>query len=199
MHAPDADVFGAAFAIRDGQPARGAEGQVELGYLVPFGQVRVGIVLAIELAKGGDLAIQRHAREDGGLDGRLVDDRQDAGHAQANRAGVRVRWRRRIVRRAAAEHLGCRDDLGVYFHPDNRLVGHGTPSRTQTRQRMRNPHDIIADARLTRKWPAECETLWRIPMVSGVSALCSVASTARSDSATHPDRSDSRRRPKWRY
>ena len=98
------------------------ERQVVLGDLVALDQVRVRVVLAVELGRLGDLGAQCQAGQQRVLDRDAIHDRQHAGHAQTDRTDVRIRRRARIVGRAAAEHLALRGQLDVAFQADDGLV-----------------------------------------------------------------------------
>ena len=106
----------------DLDPAAFDQGQVVLRDLVTLDQVGVRIVLAVELGGVWDLAIQRESSHDGQLDCPAVDDRQDAGHAQADRADVAVRRGASVLARAAAEHFAHGQQLGVNLKPDDRFI-----------------------------------------------------------------------------
>ena len=99
-----------------------AERQIVLRDLVALRQVGIEIVLAIELGKLRDFAVQRQRGADGRLDRPPVDHRQRARQPEADRAGVRVRWSRQVVGGTAAEHLALRQHLGMDLQPDDDLV-----------------------------------------------------------------------------
>ena len=96
---------------------------VVLADLVRLGAVRIEVVLAMEPARLGDSAVERQADLDRLFDDCLVDHRQHAGMAQAERAGERVRLGPEPVL-AGAEHLGGGIQLDVDLQPDHRLVAH---------------------------------------------------------------------------
>src|SRR5215207_1526688 len=50
--------------------------EIELRDLIPLRQIRIKVVLAIELAEWRDRAIERHPGQDRGIDSRLVQHRQ---------------------------------------------------------------------------------------------------------------------------
>ena len=66
-------------------------------------------------------AIQRQRGFDGELHGALVQDRQGAGQAETNRAGVGI-GRIAELRRAGAEDLGFGKELDVDFQADDDFV-----------------------------------------------------------------------------
>ena len=102
-----------------------AQRQVVLGYLVPLHEVGIGVVLAVELGVFGDFAVQRQAGADGVVHGFAVDDRQHAGHAEADGADVGVGPGVGVVGGAAAEHLAAGAELDVGFQADDGAVGGG--------------------------------------------------------------------------
>ncbi len=89
MDAGDADPLRLAVYV-DLQPTVAAEGEVILRDLVAFHQVRVVVVLAVELGLFRDLTVEGQAGHDGHLYRPLVDDGQDTGHGQADRTDVAV-------------------------------------------------------------------------------------------------------------
>ena len=102
--------------------ALAAERQVILRDLVTLGQVRIEVVLTVELGEFRDLAAERQPGPDGLLHGAPVDHRQRPWERQADGAGVGVGRSREVVRGAAAEHLALGQDLGVHLEPDHHLV-----------------------------------------------------------------------------
>ena len=120
MGADDADLLrlDASLGIADLQPAVVAERQIVLADLIALGQVGIVIVLAVPLGERGDLAVQRHGGPQASSKASAVHHRQRAGHADADRAGLRV-GRRAELRAAAAEQLGPRDQLHVDFQADH--------------------------------------------------------------------------------
>src|SRR5438477_80717 len=68
-----------------------ADRLVVLADLVRLGAVGIEVVLAMEPARLGDPAVEREADLDRLFDGALVDHRQHAGMAKAERAGERIR------------------------------------------------------------------------------------------------------------
>ncbi len=117
-----------ALALRgeDGEAAVPRQGLLVLRDLVALGQVGIEVVLAGEDAGGVDLAAQRQGDAQAVLDGALVDDGQDAGHAGADRADGDVGLRHGGIDDAAgAEHLRAGIQLGVDFQSDDGFVFHG--------------------------------------------------------------------------
>ncbi len=102
--------------------------------LVALGQVRVEVVLAGEDADRLDGAAQRQPGPHRQLHHLLVERRQHAGHAQADRADVAVGLAAELGG-AAAEDLGPGEELGVDLEPEHHLPagrgrrgGHGAAS-----------------------------------------------------------------------
>src|SRR5215207_4004221 len=83
--------------------------EIELRYLVSLRQVRIEVVLAIELTEGWDHAVERDPGQDRCLDCRPVQHRQCARETTADHADVGVRKGVRIPGRAATVHLGFRE------------------------------------------------------------------------------------------
>ena len=94
VHPLDLHAVGLAVDL-DVQVPGGAQRLVVLGGLEALGDVRVEVVLPGEPAPGRDPAAEREPDPDRRLDRRRVGHRQRAGQAQADRAGLRVRARRR--------------------------------------------------------------------------------------------------------
>ena len=108
---------------RHAQATVRAQRQRVLADLVALRQVRVEVVLALEAHRLGlDVAVERDPGADHELHGAAVDDRQGAGHPQADGADARIRLVRfRAGRcRAAAEHLRLGAQLGVHLDADDR-------------------------------------------------------------------------------
>ena len=111
------DVFprvGGVAIVEERDAAAEAEGKIHLGGLVVFRHVRVEIILPVPAGELRRAAAEGEAGEEGFLDGEFVQDRERAGVAEADGAGVRVR----VVAEggaAGAEHLGVGVDLGVDF------------------------------------------------------------------------------------
>ena len=104
------------------EPPAGRDRDVVLGNLVALDEVRVGVVLTVELGMLVDRAAEGQARQDRRLHRGLVDHRQHPGHAHAHRADARVGPGRLIVGGAGAEHLAASEHLRVDFEADNGLV-----------------------------------------------------------------------------
>src|SRR5580700_3169665 len=96
--------------------------QVVLRDLIALRQVRVEVVLPVELGEYGDVTVQRDRCAHRVLHRLLVDGRQDTGQSQAYRAGVLVRCCARVVGGARTEHLAAREQLRVHLEPDDHLV-----------------------------------------------------------------------------
>ena len=121
VHAVDAHVA---------QMARPAQRFVVLADLVRLGVVGIEVVLAVEDRAVGELAVERHPDHQPVLDRLLVDHRQRAGQAEADRAAVRVRLLAE-GQRARAEHLRPRVELDVDLQADDGLeVGHDRARRS---------------------------------------------------------------------
>ncbi len=101
-----------------------AQGQIVLADLIVLRLVGIEIVLAVHLRPARDFAVECEPDGDRRLDHRLVQRRQDTGHAEADRADVRVRRCMEIVL-AAAKHFGSRTDLDVDFQSDDGFEFHG--------------------------------------------------------------------------
>ena len=97
------------------------DGLVVLAGLEVLRHVRVEVVLPGEAAPLGDVAVQREADADRGLDRLAVDHRHRAGQAQAGRAHVGVGLPAEGGR-AAAEHLGGGVELDVDLQAQRRVV-----------------------------------------------------------------------------
>ena len=106
MDTGKADAFLFAFHVNI-HPAMFSNRQVVLGRLPVFRQVRIVIVLAIELAVLVDFAVRGKASLDTELHHTLIYRGQYTGHTQANRAhmGVLVSTK---FRGTTAENLGFR-------------------------------------------------------------------------------------------
>ena len=109
----DLDAEHRAVGELDVQVAVVRDGLVVLGGLEVLRGVRVEVVLPGEAAGLGDLAVQRQADLDRGLDRGLVHHRQHAGHAEVHLVDVGVGLVAEDVR-CGGEHLG----LGVELHVD---------------------------------------------------------------------------------
>ena len=112
--------------------AADADRLVVLGDLVRLREVRIEVVLAVELRARRDLAAEREAGHDRQPDGLAVQHRQHARVGEADRAGVAV-GRVAEAQLAAAEHLRARQQLDVDLEADHRLPAgqvdraHATP------------------------------------------------------------------------
>ena len=116
------------------RPARGQR-QVVLADLVALGQVGIEVVLAVPARHVRDARADRHPGGQHVAHRQPVDDRQRSGHAEADRAGVRVGRRLLEVGRAAAEHLRGRPQLDVDLDADDGLPGRRRRARSR-RQRL---------------------------------------------------------------
>ena len=116
------DTFLLAIHI-DVYPAMLDDWQVILGRLPVLRQVRIVVVLAVELAVFVDGAIRRETCLDGKLDDALVDGRQYARQAQADRADMRVLLSAES-RGTAAEDFRFGFQFAVYFKTDYGFVLH---------------------------------------------------------------------------
>ena len=121
------DGYGLLAAVSlDHEPAAGCDRLVVLGDLIPLHQVGVGVVLAVELRIRRDIAVQGQPGRDDDLDRSAVDDREHAGHSQADLTHIRVRLGVLISGAARAEHLALGQELSVNLQPNDRLVLHIT-------------------------------------------------------------------------
>lgn len=93
-------------------------GDVKLGNLVPLGEVRVEILLAIKLGRHRDLAVEGEPQLDGALDHLLVQNRQRPRVAHAGGADGAVGLGTVAVR-AGAERLRDGGELDVGLDPDD--------------------------------------------------------------------------------
>ena len=103
--------------------ASNVRGQGELRDLVILGGVRIEVVLAIKLCAGRDIAIEQHPGERRLFEGLFIRHRKRSGHAEADRAYVRVGIRTVLVR-TTAPHLGAGSQLDVGFQSDDGFVFH---------------------------------------------------------------------------
>ena len=74
-----------------GQIAADHHRQIHLADLVALGEVRVKVVLAREHRLPRHLGADRQAKADGAIDGLLVEDRQNAGQGEVDRASLGIR------------------------------------------------------------------------------------------------------------
>ena len=123
VEALDPDPAGDAVGL-DLEPPVLGQRRLVLADLVVLRHVGVEVVLPRETALGVDPAAERERGADAELDGPTVDDREDPGHPLTHRAGLMIR-RRAERRRAAAEHLGARQQLRVHLEADDGLPGPG--------------------------------------------------------------------------
>ena len=114
----DADPLGRT-ADRDLDRPVHTQRQVVLRDLIPLHEVGIGVVLAIEFGVVRDLAVERKPGHDREVDGLAVDDRQHAGHAQADGTDVRVGRRAGVVGAGPAEHLASGAELHVRLQPNH--------------------------------------------------------------------------------
>ena len=94
-----------------------------LGDLVPLGKIGVKVILPGEVALPVDPAVGREGHPDHEFHDLPVQHRQHPGHPEADGAGVGV-GRRPELRRAAAEDLRIREELGMDLQPDDRFKFH---------------------------------------------------------------------------
>src|SRR5581483_10747172 len=113
MNTGQADALGTFTNCDINVPVPG-DGQLIHADLIPFGQIRVEIILARPAAVWRDLAMSCQRRAERVFHHTLVEDGEDAGHAEADRAGMIVWWRAEL-RGAAAENLRLGEQLGVDF------------------------------------------------------------------------------------
>ena len=107
----DFDVYPPAFTER----------HVVLGDLVVLRHVGIEVLLSMEEAVGGDLAVRCQPSEHREIDGSLVRHRQGTGHSQTHRThpSVGLATEGDLT---AAEHLrAARGELGVYLEADDGL------------------------------------------------------------------------------
>lgn len=107
----------------DVDPAVLSDRQVVLGRLPVLRQVRIVVVLAVELAVLVDRTVRREAGLDAELDDALVDRRQNARQAEADRADMRVLLCAE-ARSTAAEDLRFRLELAVDLKANDCFVFH---------------------------------------------------------------------------
>src|SRR5262249_33926844 len=107
--------------VGDRELAAGSERDVVLADLVALWEVGIEVVLAVEDRARSDLAAEGQRDHQPEVDGALVERRQGAGVAEADRARQGVR-RRAERQPAAAEHLRARLELHVDLEADDRLV-----------------------------------------------------------------------------
>ena len=106
------------------QAALQCQGQVVLRNLVAFHQVRVGVVLAVELGVFRDAAAQGEPCHHGVFHGLLVDHGKCAWEPQAHRTHPLVRRGRLVVGPAGTKHFALGLELDVDFQTYNSFVFH---------------------------------------------------------------------------
>ena len=107
-------------------PAVFGGGLSVLGDLVAFGKVGIEVVLPGETALPVDPAVRRQGHLHHELHDLPVEHGKHPGHPEADGAGVGV-GRRPEFRRAAAEDLRIREELGMDLQPDDRFEFHYSP------------------------------------------------------------------------
>ncbi len=122
MRAGDAHAGDAALELKIHVAADGG-GLVVLCDLIILGRVGIEIILAVELGKARDAAIQQVARQRGQAQALVIGHGQDAGQAEADRADVGVGRGAKFIG-ATAPHLRFRFELDVRFQPDDSFVVH---------------------------------------------------------------------------
>ena len=110
----DADVEEAAVFGLDLDHALTHDRMIELADLITSRQVRIEVVLAVELRLQVDLRPKAQTRFHSLLDAELVEGRQHAGEASIDQRDLLVRTRAEADSRAG-EQLGLRSDLSVDF------------------------------------------------------------------------------------
>lgn len=125
LHVDPGDPEGpAASSVLEGEVeaegAGGGDGEVELGDLVALGEVRVEVLLAVELGAEGDGAVEGEGDGEGGADEGGVEGGEGARVPEAHRADGGVR-RGAVGVRARAEGLGAGGQLHVGLDADHRL------------------------------------------------------------------------------
>src|SRR5262249_28050541 len=106
------------------QVAVAAKGDVVLRDLIALGQVRVKVVLTVELGKLRYLAVQRQRGHDRVLDRLLIDDGERPWKAHTNWAVVGIGRRVRVIGRTPAKHLALSQQLRVDLKADHDLKVH---------------------------------------------------------------------------
>ena len=122
VDAGDADALLPFFRVDEDMAVFG-HGQVELGYLVAHGQVRVEIVLAGEKRGTVHRAIHGQSHFYRVFHGPGVHHRQGARHARAHGAGILVGGGPE-GRGTGTENLAAGFELGMHFQPDDDFVIH---------------------------------------------------------------------------
>src|SRR3990172_2043817 len=124
VDARDSGPFRLAFDL-DFYPAVLAERQIVLRDLVALHQVRVVVVLPVKLRLLWYLAVESKPRHDRKLHRALIDDRENARHAEGDRADRGIGRRVQGGHGAGAEHYAARQQLGVDLQAYDRLVPDG--------------------------------------------------------------------------
>ena len=99
----------------DVQLAVQGQWQIKLRYLVPFHQVRVGVVLAVKFGQFGYFTTQGQAGHDSELNGLFVDDRQGSRQTEAYGTNAGVCGCSLVIGPAGAKHLALGPQLDVYL------------------------------------------------------------------------------------
>ena len=120
MHSDEADFFLRAVDIERHQ-SFSRQGDVVLADLKTLREVGIEIMFSIPFRESGDLTIQREPRLDGEFKSSSVHYRQDARHADRNRAHQGV-GRFAELRSIGAEKLAFREKLHMDFQADDNLV-----------------------------------------------------------------------------
>ena len=110
----------------DIHPAMFGDRQVVLRGLEVLWQIRIVVILAVELAVSVDRAVRRQPRLDGEMDDLTVDDRENAGQTEADGTDMCV-LRGSEPRSTAAEDLGLCLELAVNLKADDGFVFHALP------------------------------------------------------------------------
>ena len=143
MQPRDADFFRRPIMLEFQPPVRGQR-QFVHGNLITLGQVGIKIILSRKARILLDAQIERQRGAQGQLQSALIEHRQGAGQAEADRAGVGVR---RIAesRGAGAEDFGRSLQLHVDFEPDDGLVSRGDFRRDSRDCRRGSGHGEFRD------------------------------------------------------
>ena len=123
VDAGDAEALAAVLRL-DIEPAADADRLFELGDLVALGEVGVEVVLAGKDRALGDGAVGGQAGHDREFDDLLVQHRQSAGEAEADRAGLGIRLAAEAGG-TAAEDLGLGLELDMDFQADDDFIFRG--------------------------------------------------------------------------
>ncbi len=119
---PDRFRCEAVLGVADFQAPALRKRQVVLADLVALRQIGIVILLAVPFRPRRDFTIEGDRCFERELDRPSVHHRQSSRHADADRAGLRVRLRSE-PRAARAEQLARRGQLHVHFQADDRGVG----------------------------------------------------------------------------